>query len=61
MDGLSRLLIAIMLLFTFIYVGLEADYSMFQATYGVKSHLNLTEVQGSELTGFYYGSFASGR
>ena len=50
-----------MVITNFLGVGLEASYSVFLTTYAVKSPLNLSEVQGSQLTAFHTGSFAAAK
>ena len=57
----SKLLIGLMISFTFLYVGIEGIYSMFLATYAVKSELHLSEVEGSNLSAFHGGSLALSR
>ncbi len=54
----SMILIAALVSFTFVSVGIQENYTMYLTTYAVKSSLHLTEVDGSHLTAFYSGAYA---
>ena len=54
----GKTLVAVMLLFFTVYVGLEATCGMYFTTYSVISKVNLSKVDGAYVTAVYYGSFA---
>ena len=50
-----------MMVFYFLYAGLEVAYGTFITTFAVTSKLGLTRLQGSDITAVFWGAFATVR
>ena len=58
---LRMCLVFLLLLFIFLYVGMEVMYGTFVATFAVKSDLSLTRQEGANVNAIFWGSFAAMR
>eukprot|EP00094_Tigriopus_californicus_P009410 TCALIF_09073-PA protein Name:"Similar to Naglt1 Sodium-dependent glucose transporter 1 (Rattus norvegicus)" AED:0.14 eAED:0.14 QI:47/0.33/0.25/0.75/0.33/0.5/4/0/416 len=55
---LTQLLVALFSLFLFLYVGMEYCFGTYLTTFAYESRLNLTRIQGANLTAIFWGAFS---
>jgi fucose permease len=53
--------VLLLLVFIFLYAGMEVQYGTFVATFAVKSDLSLTRQEGAKVNAIFWGSFAAMR
>ena len=57
----NSVIIALVLVFLFLYVGMEVMYGTYLATFAVESKLHLSRQVGARITAIFWGAFASMR